>query len=351
MAPVTIDRLKDWFNTSSDLSVETAALRFPDNALWQIRDARRDAMREIDSAEVPAAIEALDHPSLTKKAQQMLHTGIFRPLHVTLEEREPIKPIWKRAGRQTFVVSDLHAPEHDPHALDVALQVSRSVDLDRFIIAGDGMDVGSLSSHLPVANRPFRWVEERSEAVKPFIQIRESHPDIPIDYLIGNHEDRVERFLAGQAPQLQGLFSMPYMLGLDDLNFTFPENNRVILANDQLMVKHGDKVRGEAGQSVAAEVRDAGMSVIMGHVHRHAYVPVTKTSQTLGGKQPWVGIELGHLMNPRPSYIPIEKTANWQQGCALITEYDNGVFNVELIPIFNGMGFFRGRMFSSRVKK
>jgi len=213
------------------------------------------------------------------------------------------------------------------------------------------MDVHSLSKYIPSAEKPFRFVDERERAVLPFIRIREEFPNTDIYYLFGNHDVRPEKFIATVAPQLQGLFTLPEILGIDKLGFKFVEEGSLLLANDNLLVKHGTKTSQYAGYWVKREVEAAGMSVIMGHVHRRALVEVTTTATVVKGVQPWIGVELGCLCNLKPDYLPPEDTANWQHGAAVVTVYDKGLFDIELIRIHNGRAMFRGHLFISRWQK
>lgn len=355
MAPVTTrDKgILAYIQKHPDEAVESLLTRFPKVDPWTVRSIRRQVRRDLEYADLDdgeATAEPVPVQNLTKRSEGLLRSGWFRPVQIEIRPRTATKPIFKKAGQTTLVLSDIHAPEHDEHAVDVALQIGQALATDRIIIAGDGMDCHALSKYTPAAHRPFRWVDERVRGVPVFGMIREMFPKTPIDYLLGNHDIRPEKFIGSQAPQLQGLFTVPQILGLDGFGFTFPADNRVLLADGKLLVIHGTKVRGEAGASVMAEVREAGMSVIMGHVHRRALYEVTRTAQKLQGEQPLIGVELGCLCNLQPDYLEVERTANWQHGAAVVTEYDKGEFDIELIRINYGRAKFRGLEFHSRVR-
>jgi UDP-2,3-diacylglucosamine pyrophosphatase LpxH len=343
----------DFLHQFPQATVTDLRERFPEADVWMLRQQRRefqqdslyDAVSELSTAEAEIR-------TIKPQGQLALRAGFFRPTTVT---RLPlpvdrVKPLFKKAGQEYLILPDIHAPDHDPHALDVAIQIGQSLALDELIVSGDGMDVHALSRYTPSAHRPIRWVDERAKAVPVFAMIRDFFPKTPITYLIGNHDVRPEKFVAAQAPQLQGLFTLPQILGLDSLDFRFPETNRVVIG-EKLLVVHGTRVRAEAGSSVQAEVREAGMSVAMGHVHRRAMYDVTRTAQRLYGDQPLFGIEMGCLCSLTPEYLEPERTANWQHGCLVVTVFDNGFVFPELVRIDNGCAMFRGRMFMSRVKE
>jgi hypothetical protein len=345
--------LRSTLLTEPALAVEQLRERFPDLSEWTIRRVRRDMRRALvtDGAEDTA----LPLPDLSPAARAALHAGFFRPVQVTLPTLLPTKPLFRKVAEQHVVLPDVHAPFHDPDALDVALQISQAVGPDSINFLGDGMDVSALSSHAPSADRPFRWVDERAQALPVFLGWRAAFPTTRIRYLLGNHERRASKFLATIAPQLQGLWTVREILGLSDpaLDFEFPEDNRIVLGSgeNEILLIHGTRVRGEAGASVRAEMADAGMSVVMGHVHRLSRANTTRTAQRLTGSLPLVGVEAGCLLDLNQPYIEQEKAANWQQGFVVINIYDNGFVEPELVHIFDGRASFRGRMFESRLRK
>lgn len=354
MPSVTIleNEVSKYVRKHPEVTVEALMLRFPGLDAWTARNIRREVRRELASEEVDTTEwESGLLAGLTPKAQALLRTGFFRPIKLELKERPPVKPIFRKSGLEILVLPDIHAPDHDPHALDVAIQVGQALAVDWIIISGDGMNVHALSKYTPVAERPYRWVDERAQALPVFQMIREFFPETRITYLFGNHCRRPEDFIARVAPQLQGLMTLPELLGLtaEGLNFEFEEDNRVVLADNQLLVKHGTTVRGEAGASVQAEVKKHGMSVVMSHVHRRALYEVTRTAEVLRGEQPLLGVEPGCLCNLEPDYLEKEDTANWQHGCCVITIHDDNTYDVEPVRIFRGRAFFRGFQFRSRI--
>lgn len=331
-----------------DVSIDELLIKFPGETVWNLRTARRDALLQVaDKEQVIADIDPR-HSVPTPTAAAAIQAGFFRPLRVEIPERRQYKPTFTRAGHTYLCLSDIHAGDEDPHAVDVAVQVGQAVGVDELILNGDIFDVHALSRYTPAREKPLRWVEERERALPVVAEIRGAFPKIPAHFIYGNHDIRPEKFIAQTAPQLQGLITLPEILGIEGLDFTFAESNRHIIA-DKLLVMHGTRVRKDAGASVKEEVRESGMSVVMGHVHRRALYELSNTAQEIRGDQPLIGVELGCLCSLRPSYLEPEKTANWQHGAAIITVYSRGLVDVEPIRIHRGAAFFRGRMFTSRV--
>lgn len=323
--------------------------RHSDESSWDIRSLFAAVKREQIIERVEN--EAWNHVPFTpmsvisKKGLEAMNAGWMRPIQLSFTPLSLTKPLFAKAGRTTLVMADPHSPDEDPHAMDLVYQIGRAAAIDDLIIDGDLYNVSSLSKYTPTAEQHLRWVEERAEAVRLPVQIRQNFPNIPIRFLPGNHDMRPIKWINANALPLQGILTLSQWLGLDDpkLNFEIVEEGRIMLAEGNLMVKHGTSVSQNAGHSVKKEIDKAGVSIIMGHVHRRALIEVTKADEIL------TGVELGCLCNLRPDYGNVEDVVNWQQGFAIVTEYDGGEFDIELIKIKDGRATFRGKRFVSRV--
>ncbi len=320
---------------------------------WALRRLYADARRAETLEQIGKAVDriAIESPQISKKGIEALHAGWTRPIRLDLPEFEPVE--WGSMPFQEtneiagihLVISDLHAPDQDDAALDVVFQIGAAICPDSLIIDGDLFDCASLSRFTPSSEQHLRWVDERAEAVKVIARMRQQFPNVPFKFIPGNHDVRPLTWVNSNALPLQNIFTLEQWLGIDDPNLGIEviHDGKLFLANGSLMIKHGVKIGQHAGTSVKKEMDSHGLSVIMGHVHRRALVEVTKTAHQL------IGIELGCLCNLRPSYLPVEETANWQHGCAVVTEFKDGTFDVELVRINNGRAMFRGWMFEARV--
>jgi UDP-2,3-diacylglucosamine pyrophosphatase LpxH len=332
-----------------NLSLEEILDKYPQFDHWTLRKFYANIKREqvIASVEAQAFSLPVFEQPLSKKAVEAIHAGWMRPIQLNIElsgARRPSIPA-PIGAKQYVVISDVHAPDHDRAAMDVMYQIGQSVVPNELIINGDLFDAASLSRYVPSSEQHLRWADERQEAVKVVAEIRQNFASIPIRFIPGNHDIRPLNWVNSNALPLQGLLTLEQWLGIDDpsLGIEVVHEGIIRLAQGNLAVKHGVKIGQHAGTSVKKEVDAHGLSVIMGHVHRRAIVEVTKTAHQL------VGIELGCLCNLRPSYLAPEETANWQHGFAVVTEFEDGKFEVELVRINNGRALFRGKVFQSRV--
>lgn len=324
---------------------------FPEHDHWTLRRLRRDVLKDVVIQSIPRneVLDSAPIKNLTPAAQTALRAGFFRPISVQLQDRPPVAPIFEKAGDTYLVICDLHAPDIDPDAYDVAIQVGQALPLSGIIINGDGMDVHALSRFVPAADKPYRFVDEREEAVKTFATLREAFPETKVVYLFGNHDKRPETYLSRVAPQFQGLFSLEQILGLDSFGFEFVDG-RYVVPGTELLVKHGTTVRKHSGYTVHGEMAAARMSLILGHVHRLSMVSSRGIVHEVKGEQPFIGVEGGCLCSLTPSYIEPENTADWQHGAIVVTVFDEGLFSVEPVVIHNGVAMFRGHRFVSRVR-
>lgn len=337
-----------YIDNNLDASLDQLAVVFPKVDIWTLRECRRKVYLDRNGSVAPAtALASSPLQSLSKPAKSALSAGFFNTVKIVADVPRPVKPVFKKAAYQYLVVSDLHAPAHDPNAIDVVTQIGQAADVDELVVAGDFFDCHSLSKYVPTADRPIRWVDERAEAVPVLAALRASFDGKPATLLYGNHDNRPDRWIASNAVALQGLFTLDELLGIQDLDFQKPENNALII-EDKLQIIHGERVRKDAGASVKAEVLESGMSTIMGHVHRRALYELTLKSQEIRGDQPLIGVELGCLADLHPGYLAKEKTANWQHGAAIVSVYGDGLLDVEQIRIHRGVALFRGLSFTSR---
>ncbi len=314
---------------------------YPDEDHWELRRIVAEVKRE--QALIRTDETAIE-TKISKKGVEALQAGWLRPINLSFDTLPPSEPSIEKNGRVIGVISDPHYPDHDEHAIDVMFQIGRFVGFDELIINGDLFHCSSLAKYVPSAEQHLRWVDEKKASLAEIIKIRQNFPDIPIKFLPGNHDTRPIKWINANAVPLQGLFSLSEWLGLDDvkLNFELVEEGKIMLANGNLMVKHGTRVSQSAGSSVMREMDRAGCSVIIGHVHRRAIVEETKASGEI------TGVELGCLCQLSPDYLEVEDTANWQHGFAIVTEYGDD-FGVELVRINKGKADFRGHRFVSRI--
>lgn len=226
------------------------------------------------------------------------------------------------------VLSDLHVPYHDRWALELVCKILEVVKPTRCVVAGDALDCYQLSAYDKNPDRAEdRFQEELDTNCRYFRLIKSAAPaDCEWDFVPGNHEDRLRRFL-WRNPALYGLRALDLreLMSLTELGFTYHEYE-VELVPKQLVVKHGRYVSRHSAFSGKAELEHEkhSISTITGHTHRLGshYVRTRR-----GMVAAW---ENGCLCSLEPEYIP---NPNWQHGFSLVTHNGKDSFQVEQIPL------------------
>lgn len=246
-------------------------------------------------------------------------------------------------SQRCLVLSDLHIPFQDDRAVRLALQVTKQWAPDQVILAGDMLDFYAVSSHDKNPDRlKNAGLQDEIHQWRDFATaLRDSvRTDTKIIFLPGNHEDRLRRYLWRDSA-LHGLeaLALPRLLGLEGFGIEYAEYE-VPLANGNLVVKHGSRVRPKAGQSAMAELEGVkyDYSTITGHTHRMGGGLIRKRRGVVGA---W---ENGCLCDLNPEYV---HEPDWQHGVSLIWHTpDEDAFNVQSLPFLGGKCLLEGKRVS-----
>jgi hypothetical protein len=216
---------------------------------------------------------------------------------------------------------------HDPDALRVTEAFMRSWKPDVIWLLGDLVDFPQLSRFDKEAYDS-EGLEQDLLGVRAVLRrIRRDHPKAQMHYLLGNHEERLERYLRANAPALRWLTALTFhhIFDAQELGMhIYPYRERVPVLPGVLELTHGDKVAQKSGYT-AHKMLEAGISGISGHVHRLGMVFKT----TRAGMTVW--IENGCLANLDPEYV---HSPNWQSGFSVVyVDRKNARFHADIVPI------------------
>lgn len=248
---------------------------------------------------------------------------------------------------------------HDRRALDLVVQVVRAIEPDDIIIMGDWADLADWSDKF-VRRPEFAGLTQAMviESYYWLAQLRKAAPYARILFLEGNHEARMERYLLTHFRQAYDLrpadrldrpppLSLPGLLALDSLGVEYlgPYPDGRVWLNNDLVVRHGDTVRGGSGATVKAVLSSAEVSTIHGHIHRRemASKTVHRPRRIGGGEE----ITCVSVYSPGATcridgVVPARAKRNqWQQGFAVVY-YTDVMHEVRILPIENGKTFWDG---------
>lgn len=222
--------------------------------------------------------------------------------------------------------SDEHHPYADPYARSLALKIIEDFKPTQMIVGSDGIDFYTISSYDkdPARAKSYNLQKEIDEWEKAQKEWRDAAPDAERHYILGNHEDRLRRYL-WRHPELFGLNALKIenLLNLDKHNIKFA-GKEVRIQN--LIVKHGRFIRMHSGYTAKAELEKEFYStnIMTGHTHRGGSHYVNTRNGVVQSHEGFC------LCDLNPDYV---ESPNWQQGVLLATVHQ-GVMTPEPIPFF-----------------
>ena len=167
------------------------------------------------------------------------------------------------------------------------LQVAKELKPDRIIVLGDFADFFALSKYDKNPNRASNLEYEVglvAEGLDELDAIGAKHKQ----YIAGNHEDRLERYLMSSAPELFNLVKLAEILKLKERGWGYTPY-KAYYKLGCIVYTHD---LGKAGKyAVHAALADAQNSVIIGHTHRLGYIVEGDATgvQKIGFCPGWLG--------------------------------------------------------------
>lgn len=232
-------------------------------------------------------------------------------------------------GFNVGVMADLHIPYHDKAAIETAITHLKKDKIDSLVLLGDALDFYAISRH---DKDPFEknFAIEVRACREFFAYIRSQFKKIPIYFKLGNHEDRWERYLHKQTPELTQLdnLAIAALLKLRDYSIIPVDKMHHLKAGNFTLV-HGHEVMRSGGKAnpsykLFQSIQTAAMC---GHLHRTSEY----WHKDIDGKL-IPCFTVGALCNLKPQYMPHN---NWNHGYARVA-VDGDQFCVHNKRIIDG---------------
>ncbi len=240
---------------------------------------------------------------------------------------------------KSLFLPDPHPPFHDPEAWATALAFARHFKPDRVFLLGDFLDFYQLSRFDRDPERVGHLQADLDCAHQLLKEVRKSAKDAPIQYLQGNHEDRLRRFLWTKAAELSGLRDLDIrrLLRLSDLGIRYVEEP--FIRYRSCVVKHGDIVRLRSGYTATGELDRTGLSGVSGHTHRLGHI----YRRNAAGAFTW--LEAGCLCQLDPQHWARRPAVtDWMHGLAYGEFRKEGRrFVLHTLPIIKGRVNYGGK--------
>jgi hypothetical protein len=241
-----------------------------------------------------------------------------------------------------LICPDVHAPYHDHAAWSTFLSVARQWRPDVCVVLGDFADFAAVSSHPKVPGRLLPFATEVEYANDALDELGDAlgRQCATREFLQGNHEDRLSRYVAKQAPDLQEFVDWRGVLQLDRRGWRVTDY-KTSIQYGRLRLTHDV---GRAGVQAARQSRlDVGHSVAFGHCHS---LQVSYGGTVDGGRH--VGATLGWLGDPEAiDYRHRDMVRReWQHGFGTAHFTASGEFWLQAHAIVRGRVVVDGKVYS-----
>lgn len=254
------------------------------------------------------------------------------------------KPFNKRLDSGTkvhLIIGDTHIPYNDIRAFNSICRFANDFKFDGCVINGDFIDCFPISSHNKgsLALLQGKSMSKEYDAGKKSLKQLRSVIDGEIFYNKGNHEDRIERWLA-QADNAVWSDELTLENGLRLSDFDIKETGKY--PDGYVKLGHLYVTHGTAGGDTPAKkhLMDYKVNILTGHLH----TPQIYYGATFG--HPIASFVSGHLMDETSDAAKYMKAVNrWCKGFSIVYVEPNGNFNVQLIQFWDGKFFYGGRQY------
>lgn len=255
-----------------------------------------------------------DEPSLPDPAPEAGGPAMPEPFY---ESYEPFTIDTGPVG----LLSDPHIPYHDMATIKGWVDECVRMAVKTIFLNGDVLDFYQLSDFMRDPAMP-RMREEILKGRQFLEYLRSRFPKASIVYKEGNHDERLERYLASLAPELLGLedLELESLLRAKDFGVEWVKDKRVVMCG-KLPVVHGHEYRGGGGVMPARWLYlRTGESTLCGHFHQPSFY----SFRTITGKE--VGMwSVGCACHLTPKYARLNQ---WARGWAVIEIAKDGGYHV-----------------------
>lgn len=222
-----------------------------------------------------------------------------------------------------IVLSDLQAPFHDRRAVAAVCNLlsDRAASISEVHQVGDFYDFCGISRWVDGALGEGGLQKELDGSRQLLVDLDKAYSG-PKTRILGNHDDRLKKYLSTKAKGLSDLrvLGYDYLTEADRYGWvTVPEPYAVAPGVASV---HGLSVRSKSGYTAHAHLDRVDSHVVHGHTHRAGLV-----YRTVGSRTRWA-MEVGCLMDvKKAAYIP-GGFADWQLAIGALYIDDNKTWPV-----------------------
>ena len=236
-----------------------------------------------------------------------------------------------------LLIPDSHIPFQDRRALDVLHKAAALIRPTTIALMGDFADFVSVSFH-PKNPNVHESLRSEVDAVKAELKRFDAYGAKRKVYVYGNHEYRLERYLAEKAPALFGVVDCDTLFDLKATGWeSVPYRSHTKVG--KLFLTHDTGVAGADAHRRSGATFEH--SVVIGHTHRMAthYFGNATGETHVAAMLGWLGDR-----NQIDYMNPIKVYKDWQLGFGLAHVLPNGDTHLQAIPIVNYKAVVNGQV-------
>lgn len=241
--------------------------------------------------------------------------------------------------KRILIVPDCHRPYHDERAWQLMLKAARRLRPHIVVVLGDFVDCYQVSDHDKDPARLESFDDEMLSGNEGLDELEASTPlaSGTRHFIAGNHEQRLERLLWRQAPQLHTRVTIQKELRLKERGWTYTPY-RESLRIGKLYFTHDEGTAGMKAHETARATFES--NVVIGHTHRMAvsYRGTAKGTSNFGAMLGWLGSV------DKIDYTHKVKARQWQHGFGVGYLLKSGVVHLQAVPIVGGACVIEGRV-------
>ena len=211
---------------------------------------------------------------------------------------------------------------------------------DTIILLGDLIDFYCLSAHGGSNPNRKQLIEAELNPAKALLKQLDGLGASKKIYIAGNHESRLNRYLADHAPKLYNQFKLETWLNLRETDWQFVPYMQTY---DSGKVLYTHDLGNSGAYAVHQALPKAQHSIVIGHIQRMDYVIASdiRGHNRIAMCPGW----LGNANNIDYEHSLLAKTA-WSQGFALAEEWPGGITTFIPVPIIKDKVYFMGKVFT-----
>ena len=241
--------------------------------------------------------------------------------------------------KRVALIPDVHAPFEDKRAVALVIKALQAWGVDILVDLGDAADCYTVSSHSKDPARSNKLKDE-VEGVNSFLDKLDSTGAKAKYFIKGNHEDRLERYIAEKAPELFGLVGCEELFRLKQRGWSVTQYKDSMKLGKLHLTHDCGNAGGQAHSKALDTFQD---NVVIGHTHRMAisYVGNAKGKTHVGAMFGWLGdvkyIDYMHKVSALRA---------WQLGFGVgYMEVTTGVVHLQAVPIVDYKLVLEGQLY------